>query len=151
MKWTHVNSYQNTSEACMKTICKPYCSDFKLFTYQRKCVCSHIHSTVVNLLLSRQLSMMKFSRAISQVKWLSGEQTNVSKTISVLVLRVLVWQWLGKTFWPNIYIPGQDCLRDRLMGRFDDRFAWNPVTKSSFTYNLYPCKAAIKPTHRPVP
>jgi hypothetical protein len=38
--------------------------------------------------------MMKFSRAISRVKWLSGEQTSVSKTISVLVLRVfetLVW------------------------------------------------------------
>jgi hypothetical protein len=34
--------------------------------------------------------MMKFSRAISQVKWLSGEKTNVLKTISVLVLRVLV-------------------------------------------------------------
>jgi hypothetical protein len=34
--------------------------------------------------------MMKFSGAISWVKWLSGEQTNVSKTISVLVLRVLV-------------------------------------------------------------
>jgi hypothetical protein len=33
--------------------------------------------------------MMKFSRAISQVKWLSGEKTNVSKTICVLVLRVL--------------------------------------------------------------
>jgi hypothetical protein len=32
--------------------------------------------------------MMKFSWAISRVKWLSGEKTNVSKTISVLVLRV---------------------------------------------------------------
>jgi hypothetical protein len=32
--------------------------------------------------------MMKFSRAVSRVKWLSGEKTNVSKTISVLVLRV---------------------------------------------------------------
>jgi hypothetical protein len=29
--------------------------------------------------------MMKFSRAVSRVKWLSGEKTNVSKTISVLV------------------------------------------------------------------
>jgi hypothetical protein len=44
-----------------------------------------------DLLLSRRLSMMKFSRAISRVKWLSGEQTNVWKTISFLVLRVLVW------------------------------------------------------------
>jgi hypothetical protein len=33
--------------------------------------------------------MMKFSRAISRVKSLSDEKTNVSKTISVLVLRVL--------------------------------------------------------------
>jgi hypothetical protein len=32
---------------------------------------------------------MKFSRAISRVKLLSGEKTNVWKTISVLVLRVL--------------------------------------------------------------
>jgi hypothetical protein len=30
--------------------------------------------------------MMKFSRAISQVKWLSSEKTNASKTISVLIL-----------------------------------------------------------------
>jgi hypothetical protein len=35
-------------------------------------------------------TMMKFSRAIIRVKLLSREQTNVSKTISVLVLRVLV-------------------------------------------------------------
>jgi hypothetical protein len=40
--------------------------------------------------LDRVTSMMKFSRAISRVKWLSGEKTNVSKTISVLVLRVPV-------------------------------------------------------------
>jgi hypothetical protein len=33
--------------------------------------------------------MMKFSLAIRRVKWLSGEKTNVSKTISVLILRVL--------------------------------------------------------------
>jgi hypothetical protein len=32
---------------------------------------------------------MKFSRAISRVKWVSGEKTNVSKTNSVLVLRAL--------------------------------------------------------------
>jgi len=31
--------------------------------------------------------MIKFSRAISLIKWLSGEKTDVSKTISVLVLR----------------------------------------------------------------
>jgi len=33
--------------------------------------------------------MMKLSWAISRVKWLSGEKPNISKTISVLVLRVL--------------------------------------------------------------
>jgi hypothetical protein len=43
-----------------------------------------------DLLLSRRLSTMKLSWAISRVKWLSSEQTNVSKTISVLVLRVLI-------------------------------------------------------------
>jgi hypothetical protein len=34
---------------------------------------------------------MKFSRAVSRVKWLNGVKINVSKTISVLVLRVLMW------------------------------------------------------------
>jgi hypothetical protein len=34
--------------------------------------------------------MMKFSWAISQIKWLSSEKTNILKTISVLILRVLV-------------------------------------------------------------
>jgi hypothetical protein len=32
---------------------------------------------------------MKFSWAVSWVKWLNGEKTNVLQTISVLVLRVL--------------------------------------------------------------
>jgi len=32
---------------------------------------------------------MKFSWAISWVKWLNSEKTNVSKTISVLAFRVL--------------------------------------------------------------
>jgi hypothetical protein len=49
--------------------------------------------------------LMKFTRAISRVKWLRGERTNVSKTISVLVLRVLLWLWFGmKTFCPNLYL-----------------------------------------------
>jgi hypothetical protein len=66
-----------------------------------------MYSIIIASNKTRRLSMMKFSRAISRVKWLSGEQTNVSKTISVLVLWVLVWQWLGRTFWPNIYTwPG---------------------------------------------
>jgi hypothetical protein len=37
---------------------------------------------------NKRFNMIKFSRAISRVNWLSGEKTNVSKTISVLVLRV---------------------------------------------------------------
>jgi hypothetical protein len=43
---------------------------------------------------------MKFSRAISRVKWLSGEKTNVSKTISGLVLRVLVMVFETLVFSP---------------------------------------------------
>jgi len=70
--------------------------------------------------------MMKFSRAISRAIWLSGENTNVSKTISLLVLRILVWQWLGKNILTK-YIPGQVCLSDRSVGRFDGRFAWIKV------------------------
>jgi hypothetical protein len=46
-----------------------------------------------DLELSRRLSIIKFSRATICIKWLIGEKTNVSRTISVLVLRVL--KWLG--------------------------------------------------------
>jgi hypothetical protein len=35
------------------------------------------------------LAIIKSSRAISHVKWLNGEKTNISRIISVLVLRVL--------------------------------------------------------------
>jgi hypothetical protein len=50
-------------------------------------------NTVMKFRIPKKVgNLMKFSRAISRVKWLSGEQTNVSKTISVLVLRVLVLQ-----------------------------------------------------------
>jgi hypothetical protein len=31
---------------------------------------------------------MKFSWAISQVKWLNGEKTNILKTLSVLILHI---------------------------------------------------------------
>jgi hypothetical protein len=44
-----------------------------------------------DLVLSRRLCTKKSSRAISRVKLLNGEKTNVSRTISVLVLRVLMW------------------------------------------------------------
>jgi len=60
-----------------------------------------------DFLLSQWLSMRKFSQAISWVKWLSSEKTNVLKTISVLILRVLVWlvnhlTWL--VAWENFII-----------------------------------------------
>jgi uncharacterized protein involved in cysteine biosynthesis len=40
---------------------------------------------------------------------LSGEKTNILKTISILVLSVLVSLWLGKTFcpvytWPSLFM-----------------------------------------------
>jgi hypothetical protein len=48
--------------------------------------------------------MMKFSRAINRVKWLNGEKSNVSKTISVLVLRVLPEKTSSFNIWcSNIY------------------------------------------------
>jgi hypothetical protein len=39
------------------------------------------------LRLSRRLSRIKFSRATSRVKWLKVDKTDVSRNISVLVLR----------------------------------------------------------------
>jgi hypothetical protein len=50
---------------------------------------------------------MKFSQAISQVRWFSFVETNVLKTISVLVLRVveLMWvRWTTQTFY--LYLSG---------------------------------------------
>jgi len=44
---------------------------------------------IYDLMLSQRVSIMKFSRAISRVRWFSFVETNVSKTISVLVLRVV--------------------------------------------------------------
>jgi hypothetical protein len=35
-------------------------------------------------------AIINFSRAISRVKWLNSEKTAISKTVSVLVLRVLI-------------------------------------------------------------
>jgi hypothetical protein len=37
---------------------------------------------------------MKFSRVISRVRWFSFLETNVSKTISVLVLKVVELMWI---------------------------------------------------------
>jgi len=34
---------------------------------------------------------VKFFRVSSRVEWLNGEQTNISKTISVLIIRTMTW------------------------------------------------------------
>jgi hypothetical protein len=55
-----------------------------------------------DLMLSRRGSIMKFSRVISRVRWFSLVETNVSKTISVLVLRVteIIWvRWTTQSFY----------------------------------------------------
>jgi hypothetical protein len=44
-----------------------------------------------DLKLSQQVSPVKLSWAASPFRWLKGEETNVSKTISVLILRYLMW------------------------------------------------------------
>jgi hypothetical protein len=48
----------------------------------------HLYS-VYDLKLSRRQCVIKSSRATSRVKWLKYENTDVSRSISVLVLRVL--------------------------------------------------------------
>jgi len=44
-----------------------------------------------DLALSLRVVTVKFFRVIRRVYWLTGEQTNVSRTISVLILRVVTW------------------------------------------------------------
>jgi hypothetical protein len=49
---------------------------------------------------------MKFSQVISRVRWFSFVETSVSKTISVLVLRVveIIWvRWTTQSFY--LYLP----------------------------------------------
>jgi hypothetical protein len=69
-----------------------------------------------DLLLLWQLSKMKFSWAISQVNWLSSEKTNISNTISVLILRVLVWLWLRKNILSNLYLAWSAYVTGRWAG-----------------------------------
>jgi len=45
--------------------------------------------------------IMKFFRVISQVMWLNGEQTNDSRTISVLIHSVVTWLGIQSV----VYIP----------------------------------------------
>jgi hypothetical protein len=57
---------------------------------------------------------MKFSRVISQVRWFSLVETNISKTISVLVLRVveIIWvRWTTQSFYLYLSkLRSQGCL-----------------------------------------
>jgi hypothetical protein len=46
---------------------------------------------LVDLALSWQTVTVKFFQVISQVKWVNGEQTNMSRTISVLIFSVVTW------------------------------------------------------------
>jgi len=57
-----------------------------------------------DLMLSWQVSIMKFSWAISQVRWFSLLETTVSKTISVLVLRVVELMWVRWTTQSYLYL-----------------------------------------------
>jgi hypothetical protein len=98
--------------------------------------------------ITSRLSMMKLSRAISRVKWLSGEKTNVSKTISVLVLRVLVWLWLGKTFLPNLYLTQSVYAT----GRWAGSIAALLGSVSCLNKNLVPgfqARLSVKPLSQP--
>jgi hypothetical protein len=52
-----------------------------LFSFSEDKVCSGYVGRIYN-------TIMKFSQAISQVRWFSFVETHISKTISVLVLRV---------------------------------------------------------------
>jgi hypothetical protein len=61
----------------------------------------HKHKKLtVNLMMI--MIIMKFSRFISQVRWFSFVETNISKTISVLILRVveIIWvRWTTQSFY----------------------------------------------------
>jgi hypothetical protein len=86
--------------------------------------------------------MRKFSRAISRVKWLSSEKTNVSKTISVLVFRVLV----GKNILSNLYLAHSVYAT----GRWAGSMAALPGSMSCLNKNLVMGFQAIETAHRPV-
>jgi hypothetical protein len=48
--------------------------------------------------LKKEYIIMKFSQAISWVRWFSFVETNVSKTISFLVLRLVELMWTEMVF-----------------------------------------------------
>jgi hypothetical protein len=70
---------------------------------------------------------MKFSRAVSRLKWLNGEKNNVYKTISVLVLRVLIRMWLETE--SVLFIPVHSpCSRLIGLNRSDYVLNHNPIS-----------------------
>jgi hypothetical protein len=74
-----------------------------------------------DLEFSWRLSEIKSSRAASRVKWLSGEKTNVSRTISVLVLRVL--KYLETFFSPLNHLTRLVAQEDFFITKVDTIFA----------------------------
>jgi hypothetical protein len=60
-------------------------------------VTTNAFKVLYDLMLSWRVSIMKFSQAISQVRWFSFVETNVSKTISLLGLRVVELMWVRWT------------------------------------------------------
>jgi hypothetical protein len=86
------------------TIPCPYAPQSPIY-YSHSC-----HPTIKPVLNVRSGAFLvteynKVLLAINQAKWLNSEKTNVLKTISVLVLRVLIWIWLGTQ--SVLFIPVQ--------------------------------------------
>ena len=52
-------------------------------------MCIRTIGQIYNLRFSRRLNSIKYSRTSNRVRWLNGEETNISRTISVLVIREL--------------------------------------------------------------
>jgi hypothetical protein len=60
-------------------------------------------NSVLVLGVNSNFNIIKYSWATSRVKWLSDEKTNISRTISVLVFRVLMY--LENQSAPGIGLP----------------------------------------------
>jgi hypothetical protein len=58
-----------------------------------------ITTTTTTTIIIIIINIIKSSRATSRVKWLKHEETNVSRSIAVLVLRVLKWLKLPTVSW----------------------------------------------------
>jgi hypothetical protein len=92
------------------------------------------NSFIYDLELSWRLSVIKFSRATSRVRWLKGEKNNVSRTISVLVLRVLsTTAGSPRELYYNSFILGSQCNKNCLQRHTVKHKYRN--TKALFTRN----------------